>query len=157
MHLSTILDALIFAPVHFLQKVITSQFLPRKHLSITRWKSTLTADLVKMRILHFYRWYEEGQIANWGHCFFPPPSMSWGGMEQKEVVYGWGSEGWGALGCSGSHGEWWSHQQSYIDLCTQQYQMILWAGWCRTFGKVSSLARKCLYMFHPYSKGYSSW
>ncbi len=38
MHLSMIPDALIFVLVHFLWKVITSQYIPRKCLSKTRWK-----------------------------------------------------------------------------------------------------------------------
>jgi len=54
MHLSTVPDALIFVPVHFLQKVITSQYIPRQYLTIARQKSTLTMDWVKMRHLHFY-------------------------------------------------------------------------------------------------------
>jgi len=55
MHLSTVPDTLIFVPVHFLRKVITSQYIPRRRPIITGWKSTLTVDWVKMRHLHFYR------------------------------------------------------------------------------------------------------
>jgi len=56
MHLSTVTDALIYVPVHFLWKVITSQYIPRQYLTIAGRKSTLTVDWVKMRHLHFYQW-----------------------------------------------------------------------------------------------------
>ncbi len=91
MHLSMVLDALIFVLVHFLRKVITSQYIPRKCLIITRWKkSTLTVDWVKTRHLHFYQcwillgsgafgqgwttwlmgnwWHWHLEHWHWGHC-----------------------------------------------------------------------------------------
>ncbi len=49
-------DALKFDPVHFLQKVITFQYIPSKDLDIARWKNTLMVDWVNMSLMHFYRY-----------------------------------------------------------------------------------------------------